>query len=472
VTARRLPLLGALLALGVVACSSAPPPPELPPPLNATVSVRYQLGGPLRGTDAPGAALADEAFLPSRALAVKASVLVLAKAPELGLASAVDKAKLVVLEAASERVVAATPHKLAAARTGPLLDPDALELSLTTGIKTARVVRSLRACLPAGATLAIELARDSESPGDDPEGGRSRAAVLVSRRPDDRGLELALEHGEAGQGGEVVSLEGPDFESPLVARFAALVPSPFGGDAQLLFIIQTAPGPVGLAPGAQAHETALADARRELLAQATSVAVREAPPEGSAPLPDLAATRRALDEPRTARRALYTLATATGSRLAEEVAVTVDDLSFAPLASSVSAALANVTAAQPAREVGLVVEKAALARCREVLESDDVPDDLLAALERRGGAALDLLPSLGAELDRARSLDELEKTLETQNIQLLEDASPRIRVRAARWLAPRIDLLGYTALDLQGDGRNASAKRREVVNEIKKRRGR
>ncbi|HZU99327.1 MAG TPA: hypothetical protein VFF73_21650, partial [Planctomycetota bacterium] len=135
-TARRLPLLGALLALGVVACSSAPPPPELPPPLNATVSVRYQLGGPLRGTDAPGAALADEAFLPSRALAVKASVLVLAKAPELGLASAVDKAKLVVLEAASERVVAATPHKLAAARTGPLLDPDALELSLTTGIKT------------------------------------------------------------------------------------------------------------------------------------------------------------------------------------------------------------------------------------------------------------------------------------------------------------------------------------------------
>jgi hypothetical protein len=156
--------------------------------------------------------------------------------------------------------------------------------------------------------------------------------------------------------------------------------------------------------------------------------------------------------------------------MGEELAVTVDDLSCMPIASSIAAALGSATHTGTAQEVGLVVERAALGACREVLVSDDVPDDLIAGLERRGGAALRLLPSLGAELDRAKTLDELDKTIEAQNIILLEDASPKIRVRAARWLERRIDMMGYVPLETTGDAKLAAARRREIVTQIREKR--
>ena len=456
----------ALLALG--ACRSGADLSETPvaAPRIAT-RVRYQLGGPLRGAEAPGGALASEAFEASQALTLRVAVIALALPPELPLAPVVEKTKLVVLENQAQRALAATPRRLAGARVGSVPDLGSLERLLFAGKKPGRLVREVRACLPRGASVSVDLARDLAGAAEDADVRRARIAVVLGRREDDTGLDGALELEEPGSGAELVAIDGPDFEPAGVARWAALLPSPFEGEEAraFVFVVETAPGPLGAAAHAAVHEETLARARRELAGQTATLAPATALAPEKRPLPDLGATCRALVEPKGARRALYSLATATGSELGEELAVTVDDLSFLPIASSVAVAIGSVSPTASAREVGLLVEKAALERCREILLSDDVPDDLLAALERRGGAALRLLPSLetSVELDRARSLEEIDRFLEEQNVQLLEDASPKLRVRAARWLSRRMDLQGYVALDVTMDSKTAAVKRREIV---------
>jgi hypothetical protein len=464
-----------LLALGACHSGELSEAPVAAP--RVATHVHYQLGGPLRGGEAPGEPIASEAFETSQALTLRVAVIALALPPELPLAPLVGKTKLVVLENQAQRALAATPRRLAGARVGSVPDAGSLERLLLAGRKPGRLVREVRACLPRGASVSVELTRDSSGAAEDADVRRSRIALVLGRRDEDSGLDGALELEEPGSGSELVAIHGPDFEpagpsgSTTVARWAALFPSPFEGDEarSFIFIVETGPGPLGTAAHASVHEETLARARRELAGQTATLEPALALAPEKRPLPDLGATCRSLLEPASARRALYALATATGSELGEELSVAVDDLSFLPIASSVAAAIDAAPATAGAREVGLLVEKAVLERCREVLLSDDVPDDLLAALERRGGAALRLLPSLAtsAELDRAKSVDEIDRFLEEQNLELLEDASPKIRVRAARWLARRMDLQGYVALDATLDPKEAAVRRREIVARIR-----
>jgi hypothetical protein len=476
-------LLLCLLACGLAtACRSQEPGPVLPiAPLRVATRVRYQLGGPLRGPDAPGEGLASEALETSRALALKVSVLAVAAPLEGSLSPVVQHSKVVVIEGAAERALSTTPRALATARIGPVLDPDGLiSRALTLGPRSGLLLRSIRACLPLHASVLVEVARDDALGAgvvlsEDRDLRRERAAIVVARRGDDSGLELAIEREDARQGAEIVAIDWASFtavDPGELARSAPLswavaIPSPFEGDGarELLFVIETSAPPAPGQPLAAAHEEAVTQARRELTAQALAVAPSLSVVVPPPALPDLETTRCALADPRAARRALYTLALATGSRTAEELAVSVEDRSVARVASSIAATLASATDTSVPRVVGLAVEKAALDACRELSVVGDVPEDLQAGLERRGGAAMLLLSTTVPELLRARTLEEVEKLLEAENIQLLEDASPKVRVRAARWLGGRMDLAGYSPLD-------ASADRRAAVQRILERRAR
>jgi hypothetical protein len=198
------------------------------------------------------------------------------------------------------------------------------------------------------------------------------------------------------------------------------------------------------------------------MAQSETAQLATAPLPPPPQVPDVEATRRALADTLLQRRSLYSLAAATGAKTAEALAISTDDHTLAPIASAISAALAVAPRAAKAEEMGFVVEEATLAACRKSLTSDVPPPDLPAALEERGGAALRLLPSLIGDLERARSLAELESTIVALNARLLQDPSPTIRARAARWLGPRISLEGYSPLA-------PSRERRAAVEKIKAR---
>jgi hypothetical protein len=430
---------------------------------HAATRVRYQLGNPLRGARALAPLPPSETLDERDALALDVTIVALAAPLDSALAAVVDSARLVVRDGRNGRALAPSPHALAIARAGAVANPDELRRRALDGPPPGTVLREVHAVLLSGATTVVELYRDAvpESVTTDLDRpAHVRASILLGRSREPDALLVGIEGEDPRSGSELVALEPVPLSSRKSASWAAIVPSPFTeGARSLLFIARVSRGPSGAEPGAATHEEEIALALRSLSAQATEAARVQRPETPPPPIPDLAATRRALEDRSTARRALFVLALATGAKTAEEVSVAVDDQVFAQISSGVAAALvAAVTSGARPGDVGLAVERATLGSCRDILATQDPPEDLGSALERRGGAAFTLLVSFLGELEKAKSLDELEKVLEAQNLALLEDPSPVIRVRAARWLEARRDLCGYSALGSPAERRAALAR--------------
>jgi hypothetical protein len=468
---RRTLVVAALLLIGSASCASQEKGPAanggpVAVPRVAT-RVDYQLGGPLRGPRAPGSALPADATNPAHALALDVSVIALASPPSWGLALVSSLSRVVLLEGQTSAALRATPRALADACAGSVEGPPskiALTAETDPGAR-GRVLTSVRTCLIAGATTVIELIRD-EPADKGTEIRHERAAILLGRRGDGKDTDAAIELAAGAGPPELALVAGSAFASGTPkASWVAVVPSPFEGEEThwLAFVAWASPGPVAPVPGAAAHEEIVASAVRELAAQAETAKLAVAPLQLPPELPDIDATRRSLTDAATVRRGLYSLAVATGARTSEALAIEVDDHTLAPIASAVAAALGSATHVSKPAEMGLCVERATLTACRQSLLTDPVPDDLPAALEWRGGAALRLLPSLAGELDKARTLDELESQIEALNIQLLLDASPTVRARAARWLGSRLSLEGYSPIA-------SSEERRAAVERIRKHR--
>jgi hypothetical protein len=459
----------ALLAFGwaQAGCTSGQPvePPRAPVPApRVAVRVRYQLGGPLHGPIAPGKKLPADALTPGHALSLEVAIVALAAPPQLGLAPVASQSRVALAEGPAGDTIRATPRVLEDAQAGLVDGTTAALLERCVGDRAGRgtEVDLVRACLVAGATTVIELVRD-EPPSRVGVPRRERAAILLGRRVDGSGVDVAIEHeGEPGPP-ELVELAATLFTPGAGATWAALLPSPFEGDEArwIGFIVHASAPQVSPTAGAAEHEEVVAAAARDIVAQEqtakVAVALVAPPPD----VPSIDATRKALADRTTARQGLYSLGVATHARTAEALAVGADDATLAPIASAVAAALGSATPTGKPDELGLVVEKATLAECVKALGREPVPADVLAALELRGGAALKLLPSLAPEIDKARTLAELESIVLGLNVRLLLDASPAVRARAARWLGARVPLHGYSPIA-------SSADRRAAVEKIKR----
>ena len=438
--------------------------------------MRYQLGSPLRGPDALTPPLDGSSLEAPAALTLEVTIVALAAPLQSAVPSVVRAARLVLHEGEAGRALGASPVALAGASAGPIDDAGELLQRALTADPPGRLLREVQAVVLPGATTVVELFRDAPSVEATPLGAEppsvapdaaplARASVLLGREADSDALEPALEWEDGRSAPELVALESLPIVKGRSSCWAAFVPSPFAEGARtLLFIARASGAPAASSPGSAVHEEEVALAARSLAAQAAQAERIQRPAPPPPTIPDLVATRRALGSRETSRRALFNLALATGARTAEEIAVSVEDHAFARIASGVAAALASSVAASASpREIGLVVEKATLASCREIGANEDPPEDLNAALERRGGAAFYLLSSSLGEVDKTRSLDELDKLIESQNVALLEDASPQIRVRAARWLESRSrDLAGFSALA-------PAAERRAALQRLKAR---
>jgi hypothetical protein len=367
----------------------------------------------------------------------------------------------VVLVAGAGQALQAAPRALTDARAGFVSGaPDQVARAIVARAPSqSYLVDSIRACLVAGATTAIELTRDEERRSAPGEERRVRAALVLGRRPDGGSVDAGLEFSQARNRAEAVELAQPVFTDWGATTWAAIMPSPFSGEGArwILFIARAVSPPLPPVPGAAIHEEEVARAARDLAAQVQSGARLAAPPPPPTALPDVTLTRRSLLGDRAhARRSLYALATATGARTAEVMAIAAEDQTLAQVASAVATALGSVDPTRP-DEVGLTLERATLAACQRALAADSVEEGLPIALEYRGGAALRLLPSLAGELTAVSSLAALEERIVSLNVRLLLDPSPTIRVRAARWLSTKIDLKGYHALGPQVERRAAVA---------------
>jgi hypothetical protein len=421
--------------------------------------VRYQLGGPLHGEFAGGKPLAKQAVTPERALALDVAVVALAARPSWDLAPLASQARVVMEEGEAGDRILATPRALEEARTGCLEGTPAALADQAGADAQGRgtTLAKLEACLVAGATTVVELERDVAR--------HERAALLLGRRPD--GIAAALELQGAGAP-ELVTVAKPLFTKlPSTSSWVALVPSPFDGEEArwIAIVVRAAPPVVLPASGAGAHEDAVGAAARDLAAQQQAAALATAPPEPEPEVPDVEATRRALWDRAGARRALHALAQATHAHTAEALAVLADDHTLAPIASQVAVALGSAPATGQPAVLGLQVELATLAACEKKLADEPVPEDLVSALEWRGGAALKLLPSLHDEIAKARTLDELEREIVEINVRLLLDASPAVRARATRWLQARMPLEGYSPIAPSGERRAAVDRIRKHLTE-------
>src|SRR5262249_47375159 len=162
---------------------------------------------------------------------------------------------------------------------------------------------------------AVELVRD-EPPARTGETVRERVAVLLGRRADGSGVDVALEHEGSPEPPELVELAAPVFAAGATpATWVAVLPSPVGGEEArwLASVVQPGRARVAPVPGAAAPAEVVAAAVRQLAAQAETANLAVAPLAPPPVLPDVEATRRALVDRTAARRGLYTLAMATGA---------------------------------------------------------------------------------------------------------------------------------------------------------------
>ena len=474
---RRLRVVLSVALLGVVAsCAPETKPDVEKGPIGAPraqLAVRYQLGGPLRGARAPGLPLGPDSANPARALSLEASVVALAALPAASIMLVSSETRIVIAEGQAGGALRASPRTLSEARASVVDGPAARVVEAAVVDSGARGHRlgTVKACLLPGTTTVFEVGRD-EPPGLTGEVKHLRASVLLGRSVDGASVEAAVEISGAEGTPEIVLLStllvggsAPHASGAQPVTWVAQLPSPFGAEDEarwIAFVVDVAPPLLDPAPGAAAHGEIVAGAARELAAQAEMARLAVAPLPPPTELPDLVATRRALADRTTARRGLYALGHSTGARTAETIAVATDEQTVAQIGSAVAGTLASQTAKGTAADMGIVVELATLSACRQALLADPPPDDLPDALEWRGGAALRLLPTLGVELERAKSLDDLEARIVAINVRLLLDASPMIRARAAHWLGGRVSLEGYSPLA-------PSAERRAAVDRIKKR---
>jgi hypothetical protein len=386
--------------------------------------------------------------------------------PETVLAPLPTRARL-TLDEEEDPPLRAETSLAARGRAGPVNEGRSLEGELEAqGVRVTRFA-SLRGALPEGVTARFEAVRDGRGSCSACEPVHERFAVLVHRRgaADREPIELALEledtHEAACAAGGEPHVR-PDRELVLLeptapGTYAIVAPSPFKGDEAraILAVVSVAPPPDASCDAAHAEAFAVCSAdlaREEALAR---MRAREAMPVEPTPAPGEQAPSPAgkgAGERAEPRRALLALAQRVRAPLALDLALTGSD-------ELVATAAANVGDGDPWR-----VEQAALEALRAGATAAEPDEAALRLLARRGGEAARSVPTFFALAAKARSLDAFDRLLARENEDLLEDASPPVRVRAFEWLAAReLAPAGYDPLGPAAE-RRAALEKQEARN--------
>jgi hypothetical protein len=430
VTPSRLALLVALAVLG---CRSAAPPPAptVVPPA-AALDVAHWAGTPLSGptgAELPDAALAD-------ALDVRVTFVALDSLPASAGIPIEDLVRLVVLPDA-EQPLAAAPMLARGARVTVVDDGDAFVARVAEGeLGRSAPLGALDAALPRGVTACLRAAEPPD-----------RAAAILVRRAS-AGIEVVLSlHAGAQTGRELVVLDPrAESRSPVVAL---VFPSPFsdGGGRAIVAVVDVRTTPRDAAK----HAAAVARCRTDL---AQSTAPAERPPatrEPVEPPANLGQLVDALGDAANRRPVLAYLAVAVDAPAAVDVALVGTEAVVSELADA-----ARRDGASDLDRLAWTLESTGLRLLAESAAGETSRPDLESALARRAGQAAREPLDLRALVEDSRDRADLERRLVEFNLDALEDPSPAARLRAFEWLAARgQEPAGYDPLGPPKDRRAA-----------------
>jgi len=470
-------LLAVLALSGCGAAPPAPPPGPLATPPWTVVASLTPRTAPL----GPSAAAADAGAPRGSDVVLACRVLYLEEEHAAGL-EPIELSRAWVADLIGARPLLAVPGLTAGARVGRGAAAREWLAALEAGA-AGRVVRvaDRTVVVPAGATFTLEVGawEEVEDPldwldefpdrGPIPRRARleassaargmeltlalddldpAREAELAAARLEDPG---ALPGPPSPRDEEVVRREAVRLDAPLERgdTLVVTVPRPFrsGQGRALAFVLESASG-----------EPAAGELEEARAAVARSAAWHE---QRTAPFTlddvEVLAREQALEAFRTrgGRPALLLLASETGARLAEDLALGADDDTLAALSAEVFAE--GERAGERAEiELGWRLESSAWRQTLQRALGEGLPPELEAALLRHAGA-LARFPDVALDALAASPDDErFRARLVEEQRYFLEDSDPSARLRAHGWLVERdAAVAGFDPLGPEAERRAA-----------------
>jgi hypothetical protein len=476
-------VLGLSLLAGCATSHKAAPPLTLPGA--AAVSVRHFVGTPLSGTvlkDPP-------AFSPDDALALEVSFVALEQSPQ-GVNPLGAHARLIIASHGANPVRSTGGlTRIATYAIGN--DAQRFVDEMNAGMFERRVpMGNLRGALPAGVTARFEVTDSGaaqvtlpsglghrrfqlqisrgdknlftkKKPATGPATGPATAPAVPATRPSSAvEIEFAVELDdiaapdaggrEPSEGAATGAPQTPILHietvllDPLLIdpepsndhRTSVVVAVPFrfrdGSNESVAAIIRIGKGSAADA----AHRASCTLAARDLVASYKSAqADAEARPPASPDESTVMDLLASIAHPAARRAATAYLASWSGARYCEDVALSCDNKTLADLTNEFPAEITKVAGQKPA--VGWRLDRITLNFLVKLQGNGELPPELAAILSDRAGEAGRHSSAMEEILRDVAGPVDLDQRLVAINRQYLEDSSPASRARAYDWLKNR-----------------------------------
>lgn len=405
-----------MLAVLSVGCASKPAPLAAP---QAEVTATHFAGTSLTGPQASVPDLSADPWI------VRARVIALAAdAPpaESGFVSVGPAARLVIGPETGQ--VVAPTARLVYAALARTLDDDADIGALLGKPETRVLLGEVEDALVPGATASIDIVS-----ADVPD-RRAVHIQLYRRGTADGAYDLAITSDEAGSAREMIVVPRAIADG---SRFALAIPMAFGRSAARSVVID-----IRIDASPVDEDQAIVDAMREQVR--ASAAAIEATRSTAVPSPEEMAIARSLeslgsDAGGSPRGALAFIAEQTGAKLTAAVALVADDRLLQLIAGNVSTRFAGLPS-RDRRSIAWLLDRTTIDAIGSINEADS-PDALppiqgaLSIYAGEPGRQIDVLRSLAIT---ASSSEDLYNRIVAENLILLEESAPGLRVRAYDWL--------------------------------------
>lgn len=430
---RNRALATAILAVALSGCASNPAIKPEPESLRMSTGIRH-IAGPILSTKnliQPSPKALNEALL------VELTFHSLERFPKDALEIAGPKTRLV---ANTDKLWLPTTSSFAGVRSKRVADPGG-ELDLfNSQFGRHKKFPSLETVVPKGVTVAFDLKRSSSEASVQWNEPEHRWTVLVHRHGQNKDLiSIALE--APGNNSETAfpvmeTLVFEDMQGPNLG-FLILVPGPIDESSLSLAVTLTLRAPPAPGdPSFRSFRRRVARCRKDLV-ELELDAVKDERRSSPRPIEFSKYLIEGLTKASKQRIVLTSMAEDLQATLVGEVALTGSDPVVRSLAEKTLALIRTMPATATPEEWAWEFEKQALTVLEDLWIEDKLPMSLRAVFANYAGA-LAWQTSLFIELaDDCRDLNELQIGIRAKNKELLDDASPNIRLQAYDWLKSR-----------------------------------